>query len=98
MATRRIVWSTVPKEFPAGTAAGGWLVTVSGLLPVEVGPVAEEAVNFELEPGSYTVTVARLDLEGNVLASTSQEFVVEAPSTVQIDVAGEIRVLDPTAP
>jgi hypothetical protein len=79
-----------PMDFPAGTAGGVWRIDMQGVQTVDS---ETPSAQFTLEPGTYTATAQRLDVNGAPLgAMASTTFDVPAPSTVKIDVAKGITV------
>lgn len=90
-----IIVQTQPMAFPLGTTGGPWRIAVNsvdGTVSQSVDS-GEPTAKFSLQPGEYQVSAQRLDVNGSPLGpSVSASFTVEAPTTVQIDVANGIVV------
>ena len=94
------IFTTVPKDFPQGTVAAGYLFTLTeqgGTVLTAVAPMnARTVVIDNVPPGTYDATIALVDQLHNPLfpaVSAGQQFVVVAPvTTVQFDVPDSVSV------
>ena len=92
MSTAIVSWTEKLGTFPAGTVAGGWSITIAGDAADVVQVTDPQPVSFELNPGSYTVTVTRLDNNGAVLGAASSSFVIGEPVTVTVSIPDQVNV------
>lgn len=78
-----INFTTVPKEFPEGTVAGAYNVTIidSNGVPIEAKNTMATSVLFNLQPGTYQVSVQLLADNGIPLGYRvlSDLFTIDAP-------------------
>lgn len=94
MSKATVTWTSVDRNFPAGTVPAGWLVSIQGPNGTSSTPLsAEGPVEFQLEAGDYIATVARLDATGAVLKEVSTAFAITEPVTVVISVPEAVSVV-----
>lgn len=94
MSTASVFWSQKETDFPIGTSAGDWVVSIDGDVHQSVQvPDTTSSVSFELNAGNYTATVTRLDATGAPLGSASTPFVVEGNQTVKINLPDIVSVV-----
>ena len=93
-----LVVTTVPSIFPAGTEAGEWRFSVSGLgdntFFEELLSAASTGRFGPLEAGDYIAHAVRLSVTGELLGvEVGAEFsIAEDEQTITIDTAGGLRV------
>ena len=93
MTIRHITFETGPQEFPIGTVAAGYNVTIDGQAGARVVQ-AGDTTSIDLEPGDYVVRVQLVAPDGSSLGAAMTEAFTVATSatTVTLQVPTAITV------
>jgi hypothetical protein len=95
----QVSFSVTPQQFPPGTSGGMYHVQIlgaDGVTPITGAQAGSPgvAVTFpNLSAGDYVAVAKRFDGAGNVvLGSASQNFTLNAPATVAIDIPSSLSI------
>jgi hypothetical protein len=94
MKTVIVTLETVDTKFPAGTAAAGISISISGgSVQAQLIAAAPYTASFQLEPGTYTASAQSVTADGTLIgaSATSAEFTV-ADSDVTIAIPSAVTV------
>jgi hypothetical protein len=93
MATITVTLVTAAQDFPAGTVAGGFRVSLAGSANTVSFDSPDTAFVFDgVDPGDYTLTAALIDSSGSVLGTSVTQSVTVEPGVVSLQVPVDMVV------